>query len=245
VAADPVLAFEGVELRRGRRAVLAGLGFAVEAGQAWFLVGRNGAGKSTLLAAALGALHPARGRIERAPGLADHSELGFVPQRCTLDPTLPTTVAEFVELGLVGLGLGGPGRRLRVADGLAAVGLDGHGRRSFWGHSEGQRQRILLARALARRPRHLLMDEPTASLDPTAALRFWNLVGALHRDHGLTVICATHDLDAVARLGTHTALCVAGPDPDAAGRVQVGPTDRSGASLRAAFALAEAAEARP
>ena len=95
--AEPVLRFEGVTLRRGRRPVLEGVTFAVRPGESWALVGRNGAGKSTLLLAALGTLQPLRGTVSRAPGLDDRSEVGFVPQRCTLDPTLPTTVAEFVD----------------------------------------------------------------------------------------------------------------------------------------------------
>lgn len=229
---EPVLAFEDVELFRGRRRVLAGVSLVVRAGEAWCLVGRNGAGKSTLMLAALGTLRPRRGTVRRAPGLADRSEVGYVPQRCTLDPTLPTTVAEFIELGLVGLGLRRAEQRARVGEALADVGLDGHARRDFWEHSEGQRQRILLARALARQPRYLLMDEPTASLDPAAARRFWTLAARLRVDHGLTLLCATHDLDAVAQVATHAAICTPGPD---AGRVDARPAADAADALRRAF----------
>lgn len=210
---EAVLRFEGVDLERGTRPVLAGVDLSVDAGEIWFLIGRNGTGKSTLLDAALGRLSPRRGRIHRAPGLASRREVGYVPQRCTLDPTLPTTVDEFVQLGLVGLDLAPDEERLRVAEALAAVELADHGDRSFWAHSEGQRQRIHLARALARRPSFLLMDEPTAALDPAAARRFFDRIAALSsgRSGGdsrpMTVLCATHDLDAVERLATHVAVC--------------------------------------
>ncbi len=207
-AAAPALRFVGVTLRRGARTVFTDLSLEVHAGEVWFLVGRNGTGKSTLLDAALGLLAPIRGQIQRSPGLASRREVGFVPQRCTLDPTLPTTVAEFVRLGLVGLGLRADQEQTRITEALAAVDLADHAKRSFWAHSEGQRQRLLLARALARRPQFLLMDEPTAALDPAAARRFFDLVRALADSAAQpTVICATHDLDAVVRLATHVAIC--------------------------------------
>ena len=167
--AESVLAFEDVALRRGRRPVLEAVSFAVAAGESWALIGRNGAGKSTLLLAALGTLRPHRGAVGRARGLEDRSEVGFVPQRCTLDPTLPTTVAEFVELGLVGLRLRRAERRARTAEALEAVELGAQTGRSFWQHSEGQRQRILLARALARRPRYLLMTSRPRRSTPRRA----------------------------------------------------------------------------
>jgi len=209
---EAVLRFEGVDLARGTRPVLAGVDLSVHAGEIWFLIGRNGTGKSTLLDAALGRLAPQRGRIHRAAGLASRREVGYVPQRCTLDPTLPTTVEEFVQLGLVGLDLAPGEERQRVAEALAAVELADHADRSFWAHSEGQRQRIHLARALARRPSFLLMDEPTAALDPAAARRFFDRIAALSSGRPgdarrMTVLCATHDLDAVERLGTHVAVC--------------------------------------
>lgn len=230
---EPVLSFDAVDLARGRRIVLRGVTLHVAPGEAWLLIGPNGAGKSTLLAAALGGLRPRKGRIVRAPGLQSRRAVGFVPQRCTLDPTLPTTVSEFVELGLVGLGLARSDRRARTGAALATVGLDAHGPRPFWSHSEGQRQRILLARALARRPRYLLMDEPTASLDPAAAVRFWERVAGLRSEAELTVLCATHDLAAADRLATHAAVCVPGEgggvvEPMVAGRLRgSGALDRA------------------
>jgi manganese transport system ATP-binding protein len=132
-------------------------------------------------------------------------------------------------------GVLGPGRRPRAEDrdraraALAQVGLaDAPGRR-FQDLSGGQQQRVLIARALCSEPRLLLLDEPTAGLDSGARARFYALVCELQHAQGLTLLCATHDLDVV---GDHADSLIL---LDRTVRVQGDPADvlRSGALGRA------------
>ncbi|HVQ24967.1 MAG TPA: metal ABC transporter ATP-binding protein, partial [Planctomycetota bacterium] len=183
---------------------LEGASFAVAPGSFAALIGPNGAGKSTLLRLLLGLLRPARGTLEifGAPPGGRAAPIGYVPQRVKLPAGFPLTVAEVALMGRYGrLGLL---RRPAAADralalhALEQVGLADQARRRFSDLSGGQQQRALIARALAGEPNLLLLDEPTAGLDPAARARFYALVCDLQHGQGLTVLCASHDLEIVS-----------------------------------------------
>ena len=184
--------------------VIRGATFEVAAGSFTALIGPNGAGKSTLLRILLGLLRPARGRIEVFGGPpGDRTQpIGYVAQRVRLPIGFPISVAEVALMGCYGRL--GPLRwprvsdRARVTAALERVGMREHSRRRFGELSGGQQQRVLIARALAGDPRLLLLDEPTAGLDPAARARFYALVCDLQHDEGLTVLCASHDLEVVS-----------------------------------------------
>jgi ABC-type Mn2+/Zn2+ transport system ATPase subunit len=175
-------------------------------GQFWFFLGPNGSGKTTLLRALLRQIAPLRGELELDPELAAFERIGFVPQRCELNPAVPTTVREFVELGLVGLKVARAERSERLRTALVDVGLDDAAPRDYGSLSGGQRQRALLARALIRRPRTLLLDEPTSGLDIASEHGLLALLERLNRDEGLTVVVVTHQLALAARYASHVAL---------------------------------------
>jgi ABC-type Mn2+/Zn2+ transport system ATPase subunit len=132
--------------------------------------------------------------------------LGFVPQHCDLTPTLPTTLREFVLLGLVGIRCDKPERHERLAWALDQVGLRGLESSNYWSLSGGQRQRALVARALVRRPRLLVADEPTSGLDLSVESALYESLAELNRADRLTVVLVTHDLAVAARYGSHLAL---------------------------------------
>jgi ABC-type Mn2+/Zn2+ transport system ATPase subunit len=168
------------------------------------LIGPNGAGKSTLLRLLLGLLHPQRGEVTvlgKRPG-SRGLPIGYVPQRIHLPSGFPLSVHEVVLMGRYGrLGLGRrPGREdhAKVREALERVGMADLERQRFGELSGGQQQRVLIARALCGEPRLLLLDEPTAGLDPAAQARFYTLVCDLQRAADLTLLCASHDVGVVS-----------------------------------------------
>lgn len=169
------------------------------------LIGPNGAGKSTLLRLLLGVLKPNRGLISilgRAPG-EQGQPIGYVPQGIRLPRGFPLSVRDVVLMGRYG-NLGffrrpGPEDRLRSDETLDSVGMLELRERRFEDLSGGQQQRVLIARALVGDPCLLILDEPTAGLDPAARARFYGRVCDLQRARGLTLFCASHDVEDVAQ----------------------------------------------
>src|SRR5215213_4257451 len=171
----------------GRRTILRDVQLDIRAGDFWFLLGPNGQGKTTLLRCLLGLLKPQSGTLWMSPELQGRQRLGFVPQRCDLNPTLPTTVREFVLLGLVGVRADRANREDRLAWALRRVGLADKVEESYWSLSGGQRQRALVARALVRRPRLLVLDEPTNGLDLPTEESLLGFLADLNARDGLTM----------------------------------------------------------
>ena len=210
--------FNTQHLRVGYRGktVLQDVNLRIERGQFWFLLGPNGEGKSTLLRSLMGLLPPRGGSLNRDPHQACLENTGFVPQRCDFNPTLSTTVREFVGLGLVGLKVTAQDFDDRLTWALERVGMAAHRRRDYASLSGGQRQRILLARALVRRPTLLILDEPTNGLDLNSEEALLASLQRLNVEDGLTILFVTHDLPLAARFASHLAVVHDG-------RVEAGP----------------------
>nr|AGC71325.1 ABC transporter ATP-binding protein [uncultured bacterium A1Q1_fos_515] len=177
------------------------------------LVGANGAGKTTMFRLLLGLAHPTAGHIEvcgidvaRDP-IGVRSVLGFMPEHdcLPLDQTAADVVATFGELS----GLPARVARQRASDVLDLVGLDEARFRTIGGFSTGMRQRTKLAQALVGDPQLVLLDEPTAGLDPLGREEMLHLVGRL-RDVGISVLMATHLLDDVQQVCDHVVMIDAG-----------------------------------
>jgi ABC-type Mn2+/Zn2+ transport system ATPase subunit len=207
---EVVLKASQVTLAYGRRTILAAIDLEIRQGDFWFCLGPNGEGKTTLLRAILGDLQPQHGQLWLHPDLARRERIGFVPQRCDLNPALPTTIREFVLLGTVGTQI----RRREYGDrlewALTRVGLQDMTRRSYWELSGGQRQRALVARALMRQPGLLLLDEPTNGLDLPTAEALLQLLVELNRREHVTLLFVTHEIALAARYATHAILLRAG-----------------------------------
>jgi ABC-2 type transport system ATP-binding protein len=183
---DPVVRARGVARRFGSQVALEPTDIEVHAGEALALIGPNGAGKSTLLALLAGALEPSAGTVERV----DDVRVGWVPQRAAFYDRL--TAQENLEL----FGrLEGEPEHAAVAQQLLAR-FDVPADRPTQTLSVGNRQRLNVALALLGNPRVLLLDEPTAALDPGQRRRLWETVTAL-RDEGGSVVFATQNLEEI------------------------------------------------
>lgn len=216
---DVVLKTTGLTLAYGGRVVLEDVNLEVRNGEFCFFLGPNGSGKTTLIRAILGMLRPRAGRLSLHPDLARLERIGFVPQRCDLNPSLPTTAREFVVLGLVGIRATRKEESERLEWAFARVGLEGMAGRDYWSLSGGQRQRALVARALVRRPDLLILDEPTNGLDLVTEDAFLRFLADLNQKEHLTLMFVTHDIAIAARYATHLALFHSG-------RVESGPRQK-------------------
>jgi len=193
-----------VEVGYGGQALLPPVSFDIEPGQFWGVIGRNGAGKTTLLRTLLGLLAPVRGRVERAPDM----RVGYVPQRADIDLSVPSRVIDIVRTSLDdGWSFLRPfvagNTKVIVDDALKAAKVDGIARQSFRELSEGQKQRVLLARALVRKPSVLVLDEPTSAMDHETEMAVFHLLDELRAERGMAVVVITHDLVRAAQLSTH------------------------------------------
>jgi energy-coupling factor transport system ATP-binding protein len=172
----------------GQRAVLQGCSLSVPQGEFWMLLGTNGCGKSTLLRLLAGLLPMQQGHIQLQP------PVGFVFQNPDHQLVMPTVGAD-VAFGLVAERLGYEGVRQRVHEALSAVNLLPLLRRPIYALSGGQKQRVAIAGAIARHCEVLLLDEPTALLDPDSQLELVEQVRHLVTDRGITALWVTHRLN--------------------------------------------------
>ena len=209
--ATPLLAFERVTkvYGEGEAEVIAlrAIDLAIADGEFVALMGPSGSGKSTCLNI-LGCLDVPTAGEYRFRGVATsqldrdqrallrRSYLGFVFQGFNLLPR--TTALENVELPLVYRGVGRRDRRRRALAALEAVGLAGRERHTPAQLSGGQQQRVAIARALVTDPSVVLADEPTGNVDSARAHELMQLLAALNRDRGITIVMVTHEADMAA-----------------------------------------------
>jgi zinc/manganese transport system ATP-binding protein len=190
----------------GGRTIWSDVDATVRAGEFVAILGPNGVGKSTLLKAVLGLVPLASGTVAllgRPPGQANH-EVGYLPQRRSFDASLRVRGLDVVRLGLDGdrWGLPLPGRRSRAANArvhqlVEMVGATGYAHRPIGALSGGEQQRLLIAQALARRPRLLMLDEPLDSLDLPNQAGVAALISRIARAENVAVMIVAHDVNPI------------------------------------------------
>ncbi|MET9502921.1 ATP-binding cassette domain-containing protein [Streptomyces sp. NPDC006622] len=193
--------------------VLDGLDFTVPEGRALALLGRNGSGKTTLMRLLSGGLRPRTGTLTVEGRPVAYDRKGLTRLRTTVqlvvqdpdDQLFAASVAQDVSFGPLNLGLPDAEVRARVEEALAALDISTLADRPTHLLSYGQRKRAAIAGAVAMRPRVLILDEPTAGLDPDGQERLLATLDGL-RASGTTVVMATHDVDLALRWADDAAL---------------------------------------
>ncbi len=194
---------KNLSISYGSNNVINSANFVIDEQDFVCVVGANGSGKSTLIKAILGLIKPDSGKIVFGDDIKRES-IGFLPQDTKTDLNFPATVIEIVLSGTLGqLGIKAFYRkedRDKAEKALKQLGILGLKNTSFSTLSGGQKQKVLLARALAATSKVLILDEPSNNLDYKSRKKFYDELRELNKS-GLTIIMITHDLDAEDLIG--------------------------------------------
>lgn len=189
--------------------VVTDLTFSVEAGDFLYIIGENGSGKSTLAKALLGLRGVNGGKITFDPCL-NHDDIGYMPQQTKSQKNFPASVFEVVMSGFCGkrrkLPFYTKAEKKTAQSNLRLLGVEVLKDRCYRELSGGQQQRVLLARALCAAEKILLLDEPTAALDPMATAEFYELLKRLNGERGITVLMISHDFASAKKYASHILL---------------------------------------
>ncbi|MFT5681880.1 MAG: zinc transport system ATP-binding protein [Myxococcota bacterium] len=171
----------------GRQPLLPPISLSIGPGEFWAVVGRNGSGKSTWFRTALGLLPAISGTVTHCGSLA------YVAQQRAFDPLYPVTVREVVAMGTM-RGWGFLRRGSDTSEAMEAVGVTALAEQPFRALSEGQKQRVLLARMITSGARLALLDEPTAAMDAVAEREAMALLVRLQKRYAMSVVVVSHHL---------------------------------------------------
>lgn len=207
---DPIITFDNVSFAFDRIEVLSDVSFTAQPHESICVVGPNGGGKSTLIKLMLGLLEPSRGSITILGTTPDKArrKIGYMPQYLHHDQRFPVSVVDVARMGRLSghlLGFYSKQDKQITMTALEEMGVADLAKRPFGALSGGQRQRVLIARALACKPELLLLDEPTANVDPAVENQFLEILHDLAAK--TTVITVTHDLGFVSHL-VDRVICV-------------------------------------
>lgn len=181
-----------------------------------YVVGPNAAGKTTLLETIIGLLTTSQGQVyvigqnTKKNGRKIRCKIGYVPQDFIVDPSEPFTALDVIMMGMYGkLGLL---RRVekehkqKALETTEDLGIENLANRPVGKLSGGQQQKVMIARALAKEPEILLLDEPFSNLDIESRQRIPKMISQLHKRKGLTTIIVTHDVSQVSKNGSRVVV---------------------------------------
>jgi zinc transport system ATP-binding protein len=182
------------------------ISFTVDKGDFLGIIGPNGAGKTTLFQCMLGILNDFSGEInlfgfDIRQDKKMLQRIGYVPQKKSVEQGFPATVSEIVSLGMIGRKI----NRESIDSAIEFVELGAYRNKRIGELSEGQQQRVIIAKALVKQPDLLILDEPTTGIDSAAQQRFYDLLTKLNKDKGITIVWSSHDMNAVEKLASKVA----------------------------------------
>ena len=188
---------KNVTLGYEKHIVLKNVSFSIESGDIVCVVGPNGSGKSTLIKGIIGLIKPMKGKIKFND--LKQEFIGYMPQETKVDHNFPASVLEIVLSGLLNnkgvLSFYTKNDLQKVRDNLKLLNISNLENKCFSDLSGGQRQKVLLARSLCATSKLLILDEPSNNLDSKSKTELYELILKLNKEHGITIIMITHDLD--------------------------------------------------
>lgn len=191
-----IISCKNITVHNERTLALDDVTFSVKRGEFLTIVGENGAGKSTLVKVMLGIISPDSGSVE-IDGTA-RGKIGYLPQQSSAQRDFPASVEEVVLSGNIGNTGLFPfytrSHKARAEGYMEMLGITKLAKKSYRALSGGQQQRVLLARALCAADKVLLLDEPTAGLDPLVTKDLYTTVKHLCTEHKMTVVMVSHDI---------------------------------------------------
>ena len=186
--------------------VLSDIDFSLYGGEYMCILGENGAGKSTLVKGLLKLINPISGTVNIGEGLKAH-EMGYMPQQTAIQKNFPASVFEVVLSGRINsMGLRAfysQKDKDEAHEKIELMGMKEYEKKSYQELSGGQKQRVLLARALCAAGKLMLLDEPTAGLDPVATGDLYELIKDINSNMNMTVIMVSHDVHAALKYASH------------------------------------------
>lgn len=188
--------------------VLDNISFTIDEGDILGIIGPNGAGKTTLFSCMLGLLDDYTGTIKilgediKKKNNKVFKSIGYIQQKKTIEQNFPATVEEIVSLGIT---ITDKTSKEKITLALETVGLLAQKDRRVGELSGGQQQRVLIAKAMVNNPKLLILDEPVTGIDLEMQNKFYSLLEKLNQENKITIIWASHDLDAVNRFATSVA----------------------------------------
>lgn len=203
------ISIDGVTKRYGEVTALDGVSLSIPEGATFGLLGTNGAGKTTLFRLLIGHDRPDAGELEVAglastDGVEVRRRVGYLPEDAGFPPTF--TGREVLAFHADVRGVPKTHRADRIADVLATVGLTDAADRAVGGYSNGMNRRLGLATALVAKPRVLILDEPTAGLDPIGVEAFHRIIEQLATETSITIVFSSHTLAEVERVCDSVAI---------------------------------------